>query len=87
MNLLSTTDYPDRRWWDDEEYEVDDATRELGEFATPMTAVAREALELIAHVVREDRPFTEILTADYTLVNPDVGAGLRGAGPGAIRRS
>lgn len=31
--------------------------------------VAREPLELIAHVVREDRPFSEILTADYMLVN------------------
>jgi hypothetical protein len=32
--------------------------------------VAREPLELIAHVVRNGRPFTEILTADYTMVNP-----------------
>lgn len=32
--------------------------------------VAREPLELIAHVVREGRPFTEILTADYMMVNP-----------------
>ncbi|WP_156040903.1 DUF1588 domain-containing protein [Chondromyces apiculatus] len=32
--------------------------------------VAREPLELVAHVVRNDRPFTEILTADYMLVNP-----------------
>lgn len=32
--------------------------------------VAREPLELIAHVVREDRPFTEILTANYFMVNP-----------------
>lgn len=32
--------------------------------------VAREPLELIAHVVKNGRPFTEILTADYTMVNP-----------------
>lgn len=32
--------------------------------------VAREPLELIAHVVRNGRPFTEILTADYMMVNP-----------------
>ena len=32
--------------------------------------VAREPLELIAHVVREDKPFTEILTANYIMVNP-----------------
>jgi len=32
--------------------------------------VAREPLELIAHVVKSGRPFTEVLTADYTMVNP-----------------
>lgn len=32
-------------------------------------AVAREPLELISHIVRNDRPFTEVLTADYTVVN------------------
>ena len=32
--------------------------------------IARAPLELIRHVVRNDRPFTEILTADYTMVNP-----------------
>lgn len=33
-------------------------------------AVAQAPLELIAHVVRENRPFSEILTADYMMVNP-----------------
>jgi hypothetical protein len=32
--------------------------------------LAQAPLELIAHVVRQKRPFTEILTADYVLVNP-----------------
>ncbi|MCC6556045.1 MAG: DUF1588 domain-containing protein [Polyangiaceae bacterium] len=32
--------------------------------------VTREPLELIAHVIKEDRPFTEILTAPYFMVNP-----------------
>lgn len=31
--------------------------------------VAREPLDLIGYVVQNDRPFTEILTADYTVVN------------------
>jgi hypothetical protein len=31
----------------------------------------RAPLELIAHVVENDLPYTEILTADYTMVNPD----------------
>jgi hypothetical protein len=33
-------------------------------------AVARESLALINHVVRNDLPYSEILTADYTMVNP-----------------
>ncbi len=32
-------------------------------------AMLRETLELFMHVVREDRPITELLTADYTFVN------------------
>ena len=31
---------------------------------------ARAPLELIAYVVENDRPYTEILTADYTMANP-----------------
>ncbi len=31
---------------------------------------ARAPLELIKYVIRNDRPFTEIVTADYTMVNP-----------------
>lgn len=32
--------------------------------------VTRAPLELIAYIVENDRPYTEILTADYTMVNP-----------------
>ena len=32
--------------------------------------VQRAPLELIAHVVENDRPYTEILTADYIMANP-----------------
>ncbi|MBZ5708514.1 DUF1588 domain-containing protein [Nannocystis pusilla] len=34
-------------------------------------AVAREPLDLITYIVRNDRPFTEVLTADYTVFTPD----------------
>lgn len=34
-------------------------------------AVAREPLDLIAYIVRNDRPFTEIITANYTVFTPD----------------
>lgn len=43
--------------------------RELLERRT-RKAVAQEPLELIAHIVRNNKPFTEVLTADYTVVNP-----------------
>ncbi|MFO0590757.1 MAG: DUF1592 domain-containing protein, partial [Polyangiaceae bacterium] len=33
-------------------------------------AIAREPLNLIAHVIKEDKPFTEILTAPYVVANP-----------------
>jgi len=32
-------------------------------------SITREPAELIAHVVATDRPYTEVLTADYTMVN------------------
>ncbi len=32
--------------------------------------IARAPLELIAYIVANDRPYTEVLTADYTMVNP-----------------
>lgn len=33
-------------------------------------AIRREPLELIEHIVRNDRPFTELVTADYIMVSP-----------------
>ncbi|MDP7015497.1 MAG: hypothetical protein QGG36_06840 [Pirellulaceae bacterium] len=33
-------------------------------------AIRREPLELIEHIVRHDRPFTELVTADYIMVSP-----------------
>jgi len=33
-------------------------------------ALLREPYELIAHIVRNDKPFTEIITADYIMVSP-----------------
>jgi hypothetical protein len=33
-------------------------------------SVAQEPLQLMAYIVRNDRPFTDILTADYTVLNP-----------------
>ncbi len=33
-------------------------------------ALRREPVELVAYIVRNDRPFTEIVTADYIMVSP-----------------
>lgn len=64
--LLDDDIYPNRDWYTGI---GDEAARNTARARTN-TAIAREPLEIIAHVVREDRPFTEILTADYTVVNP-----------------
>lgn len=44
--------------------EMDDANKEAAR-----RSIAREPLELIAYIVRNERPFTEIVTADYTVLN------------------
>jgi len=33
-------------------------------------AMLREPMELVKHIVRHDRPFTELVTADYIMVSP-----------------
>jgi hypothetical protein len=35
-------------------------------------ALAREPVELMLHTVRNDLPFSNVLTADYTVVNPEL---------------
>lgn len=49
--------------------EIDPAFCQAGR-NNAVESVSREGLALIEHVVKNDRPFTEILTADYTMVNP-----------------
>ena len=67
VNLLDADEYPNRKYYE----ELPDGSEErrlARRWANQ--SVAREPLDLIAHVVRTDRPFTEILTADYMLLNP-----------------
>jgi hypothetical protein len=63
VGLLSADDFPGAgdAWFNTQ----DDGTKW---YAT--LAVGREPLELIAYIVRNEHPFSEILTADYTVVNP-----------------
>lgn len=73
VDLLNRDRFPNARW-----YREDDAATRMGvseayvELANNHTnnAVASAPLKLISHIVREDRPFTEILTADYMMVTP-----------------
>jgi len=70
VNLLDEEDFPDAHWHEMlEENGADPEEVEAANLWTNRT-VAREPLDLIAHVVRNDRPFTDILTADYRLFNP-----------------
>jgi hypothetical protein len=65
LGLISSEIFPNKYWFEDA---YDDGNYdEFYDLASD--AVAREPLELIAHVLREHRPWTEILTADYTMVN------------------
>lgn len=44
---------------------------DLSDYWDPVTEdLRKEPLELIAHVVAKDAPFSEVLTANYALVNP-----------------
>lgn len=67
ISLLSNDDFPDRRWFDpgkDNRGDNYSAQRQATN-----DGVAREPLALINHIVRNDLPFTELLTADYMMVN------------------
>jgi len=60
IELLDEEIWPNLRWYGEDNDDVQRMTND---------SLAREPLELIAHVIRNERPFTEILTADYTMVN------------------
>ena len=64
--VLAYEFYPDRVWPNGI---TDDATRYQASDDYD-DALRREPVELVAHIVRNDRPITEILTADYTMVSP-----------------
>ncbi len=63
VGLLNDKDFPKAHaaYYDTS----DDETKKLA-----TTAVMREPLQLIVHVVRQGLPFSEILTADYMMFNP-----------------
>ena len=58
-------DFPNTYWFES----LPDGEREqAAEYSN--NGVARQPLELLVHIVKNELPYTELLTADYTMVNP-----------------
>lgn len=75
LDLLDPDYYPDVNWFDENDDNRDALARENQEFLekardTTNDAMARELLHLATYIVKNDRPFTEIVTADYMVMNP-----------------
>lgn len=68
INLLSNDDFPDRRWFDPGSSDRPDNYNEIR--ANTNNGIAREPLELINYIVKNNRPFTEVVTADYMMMSP-----------------
>lgn len=90
IDLLDEEVWPNLRWFDSMN-EDDDSVR-----LVTNDSLAREPLELIKHVIMSEAEFTEILTADYTMLNgysalslvalPEAGLGI-GENPERFRKA
>ena len=84
LGLLNDGDFPNKYWWNPNKVpdnmlsQEQRAQRDYSDLG-----VASEPLELVAHIVRNNKPFTEILTADYVVVNP-YSARVYGVDPGGL---
>lgn len=71
-------DFPNMKAWQDGpdpmcagSADYDKCAREYYIYwSTVMRSLLQEPLEIIAHVVQKDAPFTEVVTGDYTMANP-----------------
>ena len=73
LDLIDASDYPGVSWW--ESLPTEDPNGGTGNPRTTArnrsnVAIAREPLQLVRYIVENERPFSEIVTADYTMVNP-----------------
>lgn len=66
IDLVDEDMFPDVRYWES----INDQDARNAERNRVNRAIAREPIELIKHIVREGRPYSELLTANYTMVNP-----------------
>ena len=75
QTFLSYDHFPQRHWYQKWEFKDIAGEKERREAGYKMAREYREALHgeplrLIEHIVREGRPFTEIVTADYIMLSP-----------------
>lgn len=76
QTVLSYDHFEKTRYWyqkHDLSHIADEKARERAGYklaADYRKALLDEPMRLIEHIVRNDRPFTEIVTADYTMVTP-----------------
>ncbi len=72
--LLAYENFPDRNWLYDEAYPYPVVSRDPSNIYRVghdyNNALRREPRELVAYIVRGDRPITELLTANYAMVSP-----------------
>jgi hypothetical protein len=66
VGLLRMDKYPSAYWFDS--IEDQDQRNQIAYYTN--VGLAREALNLINYIVRNDRPYTEVLTADYQMFTP-----------------
>lgn len=65
---LDNTDYPNATWYDDLGLAQDDPVREKYR-DDAKNGLKYQGYALIRHIVKNDLPLTQLLTADYTMVN------------------
>ncbi|HIA02917.1 MAG TPA: DUF1588 domain-containing protein, partial [Myxococcales bacterium] len=74
IKLLNDKDYPNKNWFEDcdEKLHPQCLNKDFKAMAAQYTnwSVAEEPLELVSHIVRNNLPFTEVITATYTMANP-----------------
>ncbi|CAN5226211.1 hypothetical protein BH11PLA2_BH11PLA2_50220 [soil metagenome] len=75
QTVLSYDHFPNRHWYQKHDLSAikDDAERKRAGYKLAddyRKALLDEPMRLVEHIVRNDRPFTEIVTADYIMVSP-----------------
>ena len=73
INILALTGYPPRKWWEARDAQgkiIGRVTRNFANTQCVFFGLKQAPRYLASYILQTNRPFTEILTADYTMVNP-----------------